>query len=485
MITRPRLAVGIASILLSAGTVSLAALGQSRPPALDPTQRPTGPVGRETCRQCHKEVLRHAAVHGPVSADACDACHAVESIEEHSFVLAREGLALCTFCHDMNVDDAFVVHRPVARGDCTGCHDPHGGPDRKFLLAESMTELCGDCHEDVVADRHNVHGPVAAGACGACHAAHSSPYPNLLFATGSELCTSCHVNTKTQLDTLRVVHKPVTQDCQMCHEAHASDHRMMLREDPQTLCLSCHETIRHTVETASTQHAAVTTDRSCLNCHEPHASDHPRILQTDMMTLCFECHDREIKLASGVTLGNIKRVIERGTSLHGPVSQRNCAACHQIHGGDFFRLLIQEYPPEFYAPFQEERYALCFNCHDRNVVRDAQTTSLTNFRNGDVNLHFLHVNREKKGRTCRACHETHASNRANHIRDSVPFGTGGWMLPIRFEKLDNGGSCAPGCHVPYEYNRVEPVSYERPDQPAIWPREDERREAPTAPGDIP
>ena len=73
-----------------------------------------------------------------------------------------------------------------------------------------------------------------------------------------------------------------------------------------------------------------------------------------MMTLCFECHDREIKLESGVTLGNIKQVIETGRSLHGPVSQSNCAACHQIHGGDFFRLLVQEYPAEFYAPFKEE-----------------------------------------------------------------------------------------------------------------------------------
>jgi predicted CXXCH cytochrome family protein len=420
-----------------------------------------------------------------VGADACDACHTVESAEMHTYVMAREGLALCTFCHDMNVDDAFVVHRPLARGDCTGCHDPHGGPDRKFLVTASMIDLCGECHDDVVEDRHNIHGPVAAGACLACHSAHSSPYPNLLSTTGSALCTNCHASTRTQLDTLRVVHEPVNDDCQMCHEAHASDHRMMLREDPQTLCLSCHETIRHTVESASTQHAAVTTDRSCLNCHEAHASDHPRILQTDMMTLCFECHDREIKLDSGVKLGNIKRVIETGTSLHGPVSQSNCAACHQIHGGDFFRLLVQEYPPEFYAPFKEESYALCFNCHDRHLVRDEQTTSLTNFRNGDVNLHFLHVNRDKKGRTCRACHETHASNRQNHIRESVPFGTGGWLLPIAFEKSDNGGRCAPGCHVPYEYNRLEPVVYEPPQQPAIWPREDGAAEAPKAPGDTP
>ncbi|MHC4773878.1 MAG: cytochrome c3 family protein [Planctomycetota bacterium] len=484
MNTRSRLAVLIAGAFVCAAVASLAARAQTGLPVLDPNERPTGALGRETCRQCHDDVLRHAAVHGPVGADACDACHEIESVERHTYVLAREGLALCTFCHDMNVDEALVVHRPLVKGECTACHNPHGGPDRKFLMTDSMTELCGECHDDVADGMANVHGPVAAGACGACHSAHASPYPNLLFAPGSELCTTCHANTKMQIDTLRVVHEPVPDDCQMCHEAHASDHAMMLRQDAQTLCLSCHETIRHTVETASTQHAAVTTERSCLNCHEPHASDYPRILQTEMMTLCFECHDREITLASGGKLGNIKRVIETGTSLHGPVAQNNCAACHQIHGGEFFRLLIQEYPPEFYAPFKEESYALCFNCHDRNVVRDARTTSLTNFRNGDVNLHFLHVNKDKKGRTCRACHETHASNRQNHIREAVPFGTGGWMLPIQFEELADGGRCAPGCHFPYEYNRVEPVIYERPQQPAIWPRPDDPGETPTVPGEI-
>ena len=114
----------------------------------------------------------------------------------------------------------------------------------------------------------------------------------------------------------------------------------MLRDEPQLLCLNCHDSIRHTVESAATQHAAVTSDRQCLNCHDAHASDHARMLLTDMKTLCFECHDREIPLAGGGTLADIKRVIQAGTSLHGPVSQDNCAACHMIHGGDNFRMLI-------------------------------------------------------------------------------------------------------------------------------------------------
>ena len=85
-------------------------------------------------------------------------------------------------------------------------------------------------------------------------------------------------------------------------------------------------------------------------------------------------------------------------------------------------------------------------------MTEAETTTVTDFRDGSRNLHFVHVNKTRKGRTCRACHETHASRRPNHIRESVPFGN--WQLPVNYEKTDDGGSCAPGCHRPETYSRT-------------------------------
>ncbi len=460
MNARLLLLAAFVSILLF---VSAFVVGQPGTAAVD---KPTTVVDPASCvtADCHAAVKDHRAVHGPVSVNACGACHTLLSAEEHSYELARPGDQLCTFCHDMNFENALVLHEPMTAGDCTACHNSHGGTDIKLLKAASANDLCQQCHEDVIGEKRWVHGPVAAGACSACHAPHASDYPYLLATEGTELCNSCHVSTKLQMENLRVVHDPVRRDCQTCHFAHSSDHEMLLQDDPQTLCLSCHETIRHVLETASTQHAAVVTERMCLNCHEPHASDYARILSDNPMQLCFECHDKEISLEDGRVLGDIKSVIETGTSLHGPVSQDNCAACHEIHGGNHFRLLVQEYPPEFYAPFAEESYALCFACHNPEIVRDQRTETLTNFRNGDQNLHYLHVNRDRKGRTCRACHETHASNQLNHVRESVPFGSGGWKLPINFSKAEEGGSCAPGCHLPYDYNRVDPVRYAPPEE---------------------
>lgn len=445
-------------------------LGMQDQPA---PRRPTEAVPQQSCvtAECHVSVKDHDVMHGPVAVNACEACHTPVDVRQHTYSLVRETEDLCLFCHEMDVRGAKTVHEPLTTGDCLSCHNPHGGTTRLLLNAPSSSSLCQQCHQDVVAGKSSVHGPVAAGACAACHSPHASPHEHLLLAEGRDLCLQCHTSTKEQLDTLRYVHGPVNTDCTACHDAHASDHPMMLQAEGGALCLSCHESIQHIVDTATTQHAAVTTDQECQNCHAPHASDHASILKSDMMGLCLECHDREIKMPDGRKLTNMQAVFATGKSLHGPVAQHNCAACHEIHGGGNFRLLIKEYPPQFYAPFREESYALCFSCHEKDLVLDEKTLALTNFRNGDTNLHYLHVNKDKKGRTCRACHETHASNKANHIRDAVPFGTGGWELPINFVKLETGGSCAPGCHVPYEYNRDNPIVYPPPAQPATWPGE--------------
>jgi len=109
-------------------------------------------------------------------------------------------------------------------------------------------------------------------------------------------------------------------------------------------------------------------------------------------------------------------------------------------------------------PFALENYGLCFSCHEKTIALNPETTTLTNFRNGSRNLHYLHINKPDKGRTCRACHETHASNSPKHIRNSVPFGA--WDLPLNFQKTENGGSCLPGCHKLKKYDRVKKEVYE-------------------------
>jgi hypothetical protein len=131
-----------------------------------------------------------------------------------------------------------------------------------------------------------------------------------------------------------------------------------------------------------------------------------------------------------------------------------CASCHKPHGSEIPKNLKHNFVEKFYNSYDPELYELCFKCHKDTLVKDERTTYLTNFRNGDRNLHYLHVNR-KKGRTCIACHEVHMGSQAMQIRNLTPFG--GWQLPIKYAKTTSGGKCLESCHILKEYDREKPV----------------------------
>ncbi|MFT5424512.1 MAG: putative CXXCH cytochrome family protein [Phycisphaerales bacterium] len=415
---------------------------------------------------CHSEKTDHEFTHGPLYVSACNICHVVADRETLRVGLARPVNQLCVFCHEQDTPTQTTVHAPFRAGACVQCHSPHGGEDPRLLRKDHYGELCLSCHESMAEARDLVHGPVADGACSACHQPHTSPNRKLLIEDGQSLCLSCHADLGNRIETALVVHPPVQTDCQLCHDPHATDNPAMLLQDASTLCMSCHEEVRHTVDDATTPHGAVTSERSCLSCHSPHTSDHQRLLRNNAASLCFECHDKVIEREDGTTLANMKEIVETRANLHTPVAQGDCTLCHEIHGGSRERLLVREYPSTIYAPFGESQYALCFGCHDQTMVTDQKTTTVTRFRNGDTNLHFVHVNDDKKGRTCAVCHDTHASNHAKHIREAVPYGPGGWELPIGFQQTLEGGTCAAGCHQPHEYNRSDPVNYPPAPPPA-------------------
>ena len=136
-------------------------------------------------------------------------------------------------------------------------------------------------------------------------------------------------------------------------------------------------------------------------------------------------------------------------------------------GADIPDLLQRPFPKGFYTPFAVEKYALCFNCHEQQLVLTAKTTNLTNFRDGDENLHFLHVNRDTKGRSCKTCHDLHASDQPKHIATSVAFEGSKWPMELTYAATDDGGTCAPGCHKPRTYSRSHPATRPATTQPSL------------------
>jgi predicted CXXCH cytochrome family protein len=410
-----------------------------------------GTAFAESCitADCHPTMGTAAYVHGPVAAGQCSICHTQSSAKHPSgggsdFALAEQGgKELCFACHE-RLDQNPVVHKPVETGDCTACHDPHQSNAELMLKRETTSELCYACHDPAKTKKAVVHGPVAAGDCNICHNPHSSPYEKLTEEKGAELCLLCHIDREEEFNR-KYVHRPVKENCAKCHDAHGSDNPYMLSGQGKELCYTCHTRLKEQIENASEQHSALK-GGECTNCHTAHSSNYPRQLKSPTKDVCYVCHTE-----MGAQVSSAK-------NLHGPVQQNDCYACHDPHGSNYTKILKKNFPSTFYMPYKTENYAMCFDCHNKDIAINQFTTKLTDFRNGDTNLHYLHVNKDPKGRSCKACHEMHAGNQEKHIRKEVPFGKK-WTLPIEFTQTPDGGRCVVGCHKPKDYNRVAPVTY--------------------------
>jgi predicted CXXCH cytochrome family protein len=398
---------------------------------------------------CHEDLKEPDYLHGPLNMNQCEPCH-VPVDNKHEFTARATGRDLCFICHEAEAKKD-VLHPPF-EADCTVCHDPHSSDVRYFVKGGGGAESCQTCHTDVREGLSFVHGPVAMGECLACHTPHQSDHEGLLISSRQELCMGCHIDVEQNLAGAVSVHKPVQESCEGCHSAHGGSTQFFLPEEGQDLCKGCHEDFLKQVNEFEFTHHPMVEGKTCQNCHQAHSSNQEHLLQSNVGTLCLGCHNQEIQ-GQNESIDNVAAQIQSAQFLHGPLRQDNCSACHAAHGSDNPQILDQPFPAEFYTPYEEGKYDLCFACHDQALVLQ-ETTTETGFRNGTRNLHFVHVNREK-GRSCRACHHEHASNQPKHIRSEVPFGR--WTMKTEFTMTDTGGTCSTGCHVPYKYDRENPI----------------------------
>lgn len=415
-------------------------------------QSPKDYEGNCTDAACHGKYTRLPVVHSPVEDGSCDACHEQRPGEIHKFQLTGESPDLCYECHDEY--EGKVIHDPIAGGECLTCHDPHGGSAKRLLTSDTVGELCAECHEEITEDLAYLHGPAAAGECTTCHQPHESNEAKLLVASGRALCTECHTTIADRIKGAKFNHAPVEDGCTDCHNPHGADNKLMLASAVPDMCVDCHDEIGELMEDATLSHSPVSTGKSCSTCHDPHASGWKGMLQKAPMELCLTCHNQEIAIERG-KVANIGEGLKKHANHHGPIQDGECQPCHDPHGGKRAALLTAAYPPKFYAPYSEDEYALCFECHEVEAFEDEQTEDATGFRNGKRNLHYLHVNRKVKGRTCRACHSPHYTSHPKQIAEGVTFGK--WRIPLNFSPTASGGSCQPGCHRRYRYDREQPI----------------------------
>jgi predicted CXXCH cytochrome family protein len=392
--------------LLGAGE-AFPAQGKASPakPAQSPVIKPHEPLAGKECAGCHKQV-----------------------VSSNVRCLLAKG-QMCALCHLVPVE---------------------GGPAR---LVEAPEPICFKCHAKDGFKGSFAHGPFAVGACITCHDPHGGNVPGMLRVTDPQLCFGCHANMRARFTNARFRHEAAVTRCTDCHSPHMSDQRHVLTTAAPKLCGQCHEKIVKDYQTAAVQHSPVVEEAACMSCHDPHAAQESSLLLANGLDICLKCHDKTVK-AGQKDLADMKQLLESNPEHHGPIQDKYCSGCHDPHSSPYYRLLTNDYPKGFYSPYFASKYALCLRCHESGLAKEERTTTLTGFRDGDRNLHFVHVNKTSNGRTCRSCHEVHASVSPEYIGQTVPFGN--WKLPIKFAKTDSGGSCEPGCHEAQKYDRQFP-----------------------------
>ncbi len=262
----------------------------------------------------------------------------------------------------------------------------------------------------------------------------------------TSMCVDCH----GALVEHEVMHMPASDACDNCHESTGESHPregvmgFTLMDQIPELCFYCHE------EPADPSHGhQPVAEGACLSCHDAHGSSEPSLLHLPGEELCLSCHNRVYRTDSSETI-NIRRLVRGQAMAHSAIDGGGCTVCHQAHGSEYRALLNTPYPEADYLPAKTENFELCFLCHDTDIIDAEETQWATNFRNGNRNLHFVHIN-GNKGRNCRMCHNLHGSPQPYLVEEVVEFGK--WEMEMNFIPRENGGSCLPGCHGNLSYTR--------------------------------
>jgi len=326
---------------------------------------------------------------------------------------------------------------------------------KTVLLSQNTnnSKACIECHKETVS-KSMIHGPVATD-CASCHTSTGQKHPQkniegfTLVKQGPELCYSCHKDTHTTITSNKYIHTVIKKkkDCLGCHDVHSSNNSKLVSAKTPTLCLSCHKKLDKKIKKATIVHAQVTKEGGCLECHTPHSSKVKKLLVSNGRELCLTCHDKTITIDTR-KITNIGKLLKESKVQH-PALKKRCTGCHDPHASKSANFLKYAYPTSNYALPETDNYELCFNCHDSDILTQ-EKTNMTEFRNGDKNLHFVHLNKEK-GRTCKNCHNVHGSANDHLIPETVKFGD--WDMPLKYISLENGGSCAGGCHKELKYQR--------------------------------
>jgi len=266
--------------------------------------------------------------------------------------------------------------------DCASCHDKAVSPAYAKSAHAKTDQSCASCHNDV------------AEHAKAQMAGEKGPVPSMKKRTSQDInatCLQCHEkNNQATYDASKHARRNV--DCTSCHSVHSPKSlsgQLKTKTDVET-CVTCHKSERAKMNRTS-HHPVREGKMGCVSCHNPHEGSRPKMIKAETVNdLCFTCHTEK-----------------RGPHLfeHAPVRE-DCVSCHDVHGSNHQRLLVQKLP------------TLCWNCHYEGGGHYSQTSDYFNTEKGGVTVAptgaptgYPTRGSRWTGRSCLNCHLTiHGSN---------------------------------------------------------------------------
>ena len=242
-------------------TLALAAnpkAGGTPPPGPESTY-----VGADACMSCHEEVYKKQFESTPhfqttlKNGHGCESCHGPGAehvagggdktkIVRFSELSRSVVNSRCLECHGDRREHQHASASAHASNDvgCLDCHSPHHAKEEQHLLVKKQTELCFSCHANTRAEfARPYHHRVNEGlvACADCHNVHGTSTTRQVreVAGGDAVCFKCHAEKQ---GPFLYEHMPVKTDgCTSCHSPHGSNNARFLRvSQVNLLCLQCH-----------------------------------------------------------------------------------------------------------------------------------------------------------------------------------------------------------------------------------------------------
>ncbi len=403
--------------------------------------------------------------------------------------LDGEGLVQCTSCHDPHSDDRDARVRKFLAQDnaysemCRECHTLRSWDSG--LTAHQSSEKRFSPEQG----NPTPYLTVAETGCESCHRSHHAAVgPRLLLAPDNETCRNCHAGQVADVDVFRDFDKPyahkVSVGGRSVHDAAEGPDNQRQPLPERSLAAE-----RHVV---------------CVDCHDPHAANNKKArppfasgaledvwgidssgrkvehVQYEY-EVCFKCHGDSVNKPSQAGFGVLRQVRRQvdesnlrlafdpsGPSSHpvvtpsrslgvpgliggmSPGAQIYCSDCHGSdsgsgapHGSIYPYMLERSYSTEDPTIESPLAYALCYKCHDRNVLFSDQSR---------FPEHRRHVVGENT--SCSVCHTAHGislmggdpSGNAHLVNFDV-----GVVQPfrgeLRYESFGiQAGRCTLTCH---------------------------------------